>query len=477
MRKFPFPYELIKKDTDILLFGAGDVGRQYLQSIEKTDYCKVKCVLDNGYKKFSNAKLPLGVNVAPPEFVSECQNYSAVLIATASPDLADKFRQQLLSLGVESNKIVFAGDGEKIELAEDDGGETLRVAVMSLGGMGDDIISALLLKGIREVVPKNLILDFYCKTYQLFEKLDFVDSVNHISQFKNDNEYDVVLAGCNFFSIEKLALSKVKRFSEKLYMYLADMLNIYENILNFEDANSSSRLLKYCEILGKNRLEQHNIHGILPIDRNTKLQLDIDIDAQNYLNGIGLKNEQFITICESSAPNYNHDTRLWRPQNFLALCDMIIKDFPDKIIVWIGNDITIDISNKHSNILDLRGKTSLAELSVLLKCSELHIGLDTGPTHLRHFLCGKTSVCLFGSTSTYAYEENVNIRSDKYPCSKRGCEWVSKKWLGGNCLIAPKEDYALCMEAITPQEVYKCVYSTLYWQADLDGREFELQCP
>jgi len=461
MRKYPFPYELIKKDTDILLFGAGDVGRQYLQSIEKTNYCKVKYVLDNGYKKFSNAKFPIEVNVVPPEFISQYQNYSAVLIATASPDLANKFRQQLLSLGVESSKIIFALDDEKIKLAEDDEGEFLQVAVMCLGGMGDDLISALLLKGIRDVVPKNLILDFYCKTYQLFEKLDFVDSVSHISQLKNNDKYDVVLAGCNFFGIEKLALDKVKRFSEKLYLYFVDMLNIYENILNFEDSNSSSRLLRYCEILGKNRLEQHNVHDILPIDRNTKLQLNVNGDAQNYIDRIGLKNKQFITICESSAPNYNHDTRLWRPQNFLALCDMIIKDFPDKVIVWIGNEITIDISNKHSNILDLRGKTSLAELCALLEYSEIHIGLDTGPTHLRHFLCGKTSVCLFGSTSTYAYEENINIRSNKYPCSEHGCEWVSKKWLGGNCLIAPNADYALCMEAITLQEVYECVKNHL----------------
>jgi hypothetical protein len=83
--------------TTILTGGVGDVGRQYLQSIEKTNYCKVKCVLDNGYKKFSNAKLSLGVNVVPPEFVSQYQNYSTVLIATASPDLADKFGECISS--------------------------------------------------------------------------------------------------------------------------------------------------------------------------------------------------------------------------------------------------------------------------------------------------------------------------------------------------------------------------------------------
>jgi len=461
MLKYHFPYELIKKDSDILIFGAGDVGRQYLQAIKKTNYCNVKYILDNNYEKLSNAKLPLGVNIVSPEFILQCKNYSAILIATASSDLADKFRQQLLFLGVENSKIIFAKNNATIEFAEDDGTETLRIAVMSIGGMGDDIVSVLLLKGMRDVTQKNLVLTYYCRAYQLFENLEFIDKICHISQFIGNDDYDVVLTGGNFWVIEKLALSKVKRFSEKLYQYFIDVLDVYENILNYEDLTASSRLIRLCEILGKNRLEQSNIHGILPFDRNTKLQLNLDINMEDYINHLGLENRQFITLCTSASPAYNRDTRLWCPQNFLTLCNLISNDFPDKIIVWIGKK-TLDISGD-KKFIDMRDKTSLAELSALLKHAELHIGLDSGPTHLRHFLEGGVSVCLFGSTSisTYAYPENINIRSSKYQCSEHGCEWISKKWLGGSCLISPNADYAMCMETISPQKVYKYIYDYL----------------
>ncbi|MCL2260338.1 MAG: hypothetical protein FWC15_03180 [Fibromonadales bacterium] len=464
MKKFLFPYELIKKDSDILIFGAGYVGRQYLQAIEKTGYCNVKYVLDNNYKELSDAKLPLGVKVVAPEFAMQCKNYSAVLIAVKYNDMATKIKRQLLILGVENDKIIFTKENA-VEFIEDNGAETLRIAFLCSGGLGDDIAGVLLPKGMREIVPKNLVLDYYCRTYQLLENLDFIDNAYHISQFTGNDKYDIVLTGHRAFEIEKLALTKVKRISEKLYQYFVDILDIYENILNFEDISTSHRFLKLCEILNKSFLEQCNIHDILPFNRNTKLQLNLSIDIENYIKSLNLKNKQFITICENDSSKNNYDIRFWHPQNFLALCDMINKDFPDKIIIWIGNSITTDISSKLDNprIIDLRGKTSLTELAALLKCAELHIGLESGPIHLRHFLDGGTSVCLFGPTSisTLAYDENINIRSSKYPCSENGCMLVHKKFPHGACLISPKTDYSACMEALSPQEVHKCIYDYL----------------
>ena len=78
-------------------------------------------------------------------------------------------------------------------------------------------------------------------------------------------------------------------------------------------------------------------------------------------------------------------------------------------------------------LLDLRGRTTFAEVKALLRGAALHIGGEGLVPHLRHFLGGGPSVVLFGPTSArhYGYPENVNLHGSLCP---EGCERLTASW-------------------------------------------------
>ena len=47
---YVFPYDKIKKGSQIIIWGAGEVGRQYWYQIEQTEYCEVIAFIDKGVR-------------------------------------------------------------------------------------------------------------------------------------------------------------------------------------------------------------------------------------------------------------------------------------------------------------------------------------------------------------------------------------------------------------------------------------------
>ena len=44
-----FPYEKIPQGSRIIIYGAGDVGQEYLQQMQITGYCSVIAFIDKAY--------------------------------------------------------------------------------------------------------------------------------------------------------------------------------------------------------------------------------------------------------------------------------------------------------------------------------------------------------------------------------------------------------------------------------------------
>jgi len=113
MKRYVFPYEDIKDGSRIIIYGSGDIGRQYISqiksySLQKKYNVEVIFVVDgSGY--FLSAKLH-DVNVFEPGMIQNTNpnDYDYILIAEENENGALSIKNYLLDLGVPADKIVYS---------------------------------------------------------------------------------------------------------------------------------------------------------------------------------------------------------------------------------------------------------------------------------------------------------------------------------------------------------------------------------
>lgn len=99
-RVYLFPYQLISKGSKIILYGAGKVGQSYNEQIRTNGYCDIVAWVDsNAYKENENI-------ISPMEIVG--LEYSQVVIAIKNQESAEEIIQNLIGLGVDKEKIMWA---------------------------------------------------------------------------------------------------------------------------------------------------------------------------------------------------------------------------------------------------------------------------------------------------------------------------------------------------------------------------------
>ncbi len=143
--------------------------------------------------------------------------------------------------------------------------------------------------------------------------------------------------------------------------------------------------------------------------------------------------------------------RRWPIQSFTSLIHRIREHYPEMKIVLIGSkneaiDVKVisDVFIGDDLVIDLSGKTTLAELIELLRNAELVITNDTGPMHLASSL-DTNVVALFGPCSPQQYGLGKNVRAiykNAY-CSPCVHEFTVPPCKGNN----------QCMQLITVDEV------------------------
>jgi len=114
-----------------------------------------------------------------------------------------------------------------------------------------------------------------------------------------------------------------------------------------------------------------------------------------------------------------------------------------RVIDWLGDEYQIatvitgspeeqeranDLVKKcHRGVLNLAGKTSLAELAGLLRSSSLHIGVDSAAPHIAAAV-GTCTITLYGPSDWFDWapvgEKHKVIFPDKEcaPCHRKGCQ-------------------------------------------------------
>lgn len=100
-REYIFPFEDIVQNSKLLLYGAGNVGKQFYRQIKTTKYCKEVAWVDKNVREVEN------VRVVQPESV-DWKKYDYVVIAVESCDLANKIKIELQrDYKVNENQLVW----------------------------------------------------------------------------------------------------------------------------------------------------------------------------------------------------------------------------------------------------------------------------------------------------------------------------------------------------------------------------------
>ena len=177
--------------------------------------------------------------------------------------------------------------------------------------------------------------------------------------------------------------------------------------------------------------------------------------SRNILRVVGLDREDlFITI----HPGASKIERAWHAERFGILCQNIIKAYPVKIVLLgtyeeklLLEKISSFCSSKNITIVT---KFGLAEITQLLKVSQLFIGNDSGLLHMAS-LAGTPVVGIFGPGQAATTGPFVDVKKQEIVTRNYSCSPCKQRFFE-ECKpsIHRKPE---CLESISVKEVFEAI--------------------
>lgn len=303
-------------------------------------------------------------------------------------------------------------------------GKDLRVALVLDGGMGDNLLH---IRYIRDLCSqcRPFHLDVYSSlSPQIAQKL--FGGIEHVASIRNgrvEENYDLILYSlfvpmtvvCHKERFDKLASRALKAYVESLERFKAKNPHWF-----IHQKYSMAHILSYARLAEIKREKLPYMTGELPPKAEEFLELELPQPVFPW------GTRRFVTISRGSGAE-QESTKLWPVHSYNKVMSLLRARFPGVIFVQTGKLYEKKLEADY----DLRGKTSVEELAVLMRNAALHISSESGTVHLRHLLRGGPSVVFFGPTDPifYGYEENCNLRAED--CMP--CEWVQLDWQKNCC--------------------------------------------
>lgn len=98
-----FPFHLVPKDSNIVLYGAGNAGKNFIKQIAITNYCNVVGIVD---RNAANIKYAIrGIQVMHIEWLLSA-SYDYVVITIVDKDKQKEIRETLQKTGISKEKII-----------------------------------------------------------------------------------------------------------------------------------------------------------------------------------------------------------------------------------------------------------------------------------------------------------------------------------------------------------------------------------
>ena len=419
-----FPFEKILKGSRIIIYGAGDVGQEYLQQMKMTGYCRVIAFIDRAYDKYQ----PMIIPVYPVDKVGTL-SFDYVLLAFKMGEHVRAVTKQLLSYGIETDKIIYIEPRKAIDVLVASDGDSqehfVRYAYLHDGisialkygpGLGDTIVKKKLFTELVSMAP-GCKVDIYSSgageivrsIYSDQENLNAVIDDGGILYARERSHYDLAFTITFMLDVDVLNQERLKALNP---VFAGQMRRLQEmvNRYNLSATGVTERYIHFhrMKFLGLNYYNYLNYTGVFDIkDHFVTIPLDemYEIEYEKLaLSGKYITVNYGSGVDASSRDNsVSKDWPIVHVEKFVKL----FKDkYPNIKVVQVGSAGTLPIGGVDEYFIG----ESLELVKYILKGSMLHVDKEGGLVHLATQLGTKCVVC-FGPTPLeyFGYDENINI--------------------------------------------------------------------
>lgn len=331
------------------------------------------------------------------------------------------------------------------------------ILFINTGQIGDVTISSLLLENESHLpVDKTYFLLVRENYLSVFDDYNGVFKILPINEekYKSNLKYKLkLIKKLRGLSLEKcynLTSARGVRNDEIALLTGASEVYCFANSwVNLKKLNSKKMDSFYTSVLFSDTQNEYHRHVKLLAEHFGVNENVIEIKNKNVFKTTNPKDEVYLTL----APFSTEPSRCWNIDNFLSLCEKINNRC--KVLVLGSADqysICEDVLSNSENVVNLCGKNNIPEAATLISGAVLHIGNDSGLTHVALKLGIPTIGIIGGYYFGKFFPFEYRYLKGKYLFKNMdcfGCEW--------NCVH--KEPY--CFTDVTVDEVYSNVIEVL----------------
>lgn len=110
-----FPFDEISPGAEIVIYGVGDLGKEYIKQIISTKYAKVKYAVDQKWKQI----LDFPVRVLSPDTLFDEKN-AVIVIAIESDDIYHDVKRKLIDMGITSERVVHSIEFQSVQIPHEE---------------------------------------------------------------------------------------------------------------------------------------------------------------------------------------------------------------------------------------------------------------------------------------------------------------------------------------------------------------------
>ena len=419
-----FPFEKIPQGSRIVIYGAGDVGQEYLQQMQITGYCDVVAFIDRAYDKYP----PMIIPVYPVEKV-DVLIFDYVLLAFKMGTHVRAVTKVLLGYGIVVEKIIYTEPRKEGELLVTTQGEIktqaynyayshdgISIALKYGGGLGDAIVKKKLFTELVSMAP-DCKIDVYSpgagdivrSIYNDQSNLNAVIDDGGALYARERIHYDLAFTAAFMLDVDVLNQEQLKI---KNFDFARQMKKLQKSVekYNLSSMGVTTRYVHFhrMKFLGLNYYNYLNYTGIFKI-KDHKVTIPLDVMYEKKYENLALS-DNYITVnygggVDASGKD-NGIAKDWPITHVEKFVKMFKDKYPNIKVVQVGSAGTLPIDGTDEYFLG----ESLELVKYILKGSMLHVDKEGGLVHLATQLGTKCVVC-FGPTQLdyFGYDENINI--------------------------------------------------------------------
>ncbi len=435
-----FPYEYIERGSNVVIYGLGELGENYISQLEITHWCNIVGISD---KEDKSADFTY-TYYFPNKLASECE-FDYIVIAITRFEYVKEAYDYFVQMGISAEKIVTAlvREGSMEQLCEKRRikDSKLFVKLIMQGGIGDAVMETCFYSELIRMVP-DAVIDIYGPYYNkaIYERKDNVRAFYDPTIEDGPKDYDLSMSISWGITVLDANMTKIENASRELYEKIVATDNDIK-----KNTNNLQKRLWQARLHGGDKfwlMGRGKIWNLSP----GNISVDIDESFEQAFNELGLK--KYITVncgvdMRKIVEEWQFPTKIWPKKYFEEFIPIFKEKYPDYEVVQLGakNQEPMMGADRH-----IFGK-SLELTKYILMNSSIHIDDEGGLVHLATAL-GTKCVVLFGPTpmELLGYPQNINICTNV--C--QGCFCYVDDW-NAYCDLGMKQPK--CMYSITPEMV------------------------